>query len=180
MDWHSCILACDIAGLLSLGHLKELVYRDRVSSMEDWVAKLHAALVTIDAGILRQVQASIPQCVWSFVSDCRVDTLNTWWCNYFPQNMYHAVHSLSAYDTHCVSVVSNHVYCKMDSVTAFELITFVNTWVPPVSLLLFNHVLSACDVPVHQWHHKLPCYCHQLDCCSIWWYFLGLYPGDDI
>jgi nitric oxide reductase large subunit len=41
------------------GHLKELIYREQPPNMEDMVAKLHAAMMTTDADILQQVQASI-------------------------------------------------------------------------------------------------------------------------
>jgi hypothetical protein len=58
-------MACEIAGpepsgLLPLGHLKEIVYRDLPTDMEDLTEKFHAAVVTIDADMLRHVQASIP------------------------------------------------------------------------------------------------------------------------
>jgi hypothetical protein len=43
------------------GHLKEIVYRDLVTDIEDLTAKFHAAVVTIDADMLRRVQASIPR-----------------------------------------------------------------------------------------------------------------------
>jgi hypothetical protein len=42
------------------GHLKEIVYRDPHTDMEDLTAKFHAAVATIDAGMLRRVQANIP------------------------------------------------------------------------------------------------------------------------
>jgi hypothetical protein len=43
------------------GHLKEIVYRDPPTDIEDLLAKFHAAVATIDADMLRRVQASIPR-----------------------------------------------------------------------------------------------------------------------
>jgi hypothetical protein len=42
-------------------HLKEIVYRDPPTDMEDLTAKFHAAVATIDAHMLRRVQASVPR-----------------------------------------------------------------------------------------------------------------------
>jgi hypothetical protein len=41
-------------------HLKEIVYRDPPTDIEDLTAKFHAAVATVDADMLR-VQASIPR-----------------------------------------------------------------------------------------------------------------------
>jgi hypothetical protein len=43
------------------GHLKEIVYRDPPTDMENLTAKFHAAVTTIDADKLRRVQATIPR-----------------------------------------------------------------------------------------------------------------------
>jgi hypothetical protein len=43
------------------GHLKETVYKDPPTDIEDLLAKFHAAVATIDADMLRRVQASIPR-----------------------------------------------------------------------------------------------------------------------
>jgi hypothetical protein len=43
------------------GQLKEIVYRDPPTDMEDLTAKFHAAVATTDADMLRRVQASIPR-----------------------------------------------------------------------------------------------------------------------
>jgi hypothetical protein len=43
------------------GHLKEIVYRDMPTDMEDLTAKFQAAVATIAADMLRSVQAGIPQ-----------------------------------------------------------------------------------------------------------------------
>jgi hypothetical protein len=55
--WWPCITACKIArpepsDLFFWGHLKEIVYRDPPTDMEDLTAKFHAAVVTIDADML--------------------------------------------------------------------------------------------------------------------------------
>jgi hypothetical protein len=42
-------------------HLKEIVYMDPPTDMEDLTAKFHAAVTTIDADMLHHVQASIPR-----------------------------------------------------------------------------------------------------------------------
>jgi hypothetical protein len=61
-------MACEIAGpepsdFFLWGHLKEIVYRDPSTDMEDLTAKFHAAVATIDEDMLCCVQASIPRCV---------------------------------------------------------------------------------------------------------------------
>jgi hypothetical protein len=43
------------------GHLKEIVYRDPPTGMEDLKAKFRAAEATIDADMLQRVQASTPR-----------------------------------------------------------------------------------------------------------------------
>jgi hypothetical protein len=42
-----------------VGHLDGIVYRDPPIDMEDLTANFHAAVTTIDADMLRRVQASI-------------------------------------------------------------------------------------------------------------------------
>jgi hypothetical protein len=42
-------------------HLKEIVYRDPPTDVEDLTAKFHVAVATIDADVLRRVQANIPR-----------------------------------------------------------------------------------------------------------------------
>jgi hypothetical protein len=43
------------------GHLKEIVHRDPPTDMEDLTKKFDAAVTTIDADMLRHVQANIPR-----------------------------------------------------------------------------------------------------------------------
>jgi hypothetical protein len=43
------------------GRLNEIVYRDPPIDMDDLTANFHAAVATIDADMLRRVQASIPR-----------------------------------------------------------------------------------------------------------------------
>ena len=44
------------------GHLKELVYRDLVTTESDLVARLHAACTFVDTTLLQRVQSAIPRC----------------------------------------------------------------------------------------------------------------------
>jgi hypothetical protein len=50
------------------GYLKELIYRDQLSNMEDFMEKLHAAMASINADILQQVFHDL----WFCVGECRV------------------------------------------------------------------------------------------------------------
>jgi hypothetical protein len=78
-------------------HLKEIVYRDLLTDMEDLTAKYYAAVVTIDADMLRHVQLIFHD-VRLHVGKCMVDTLNTY-CNYHPQSYMSAVFCVS---NHCM------------------------------------------------------------------------------
>ncbi|GFT12677.1 uncharacterized protein TNCV_5094471 [Trichonephila clavipes] len=46
----------------SEGQLKELVYRDVVTTQMDLVARPHAACTTVDPAVLRHVMTAIPRC----------------------------------------------------------------------------------------------------------------------
>jgi hypothetical protein len=56
---------------LLCGHLKEIVYRDPPTDMENLTAKFHAAVAIIDAEMLRRAQASFPR------RGCM--SANPWW-----------------------------------------------------------------------------------------------------
>ncbi|GFY30729.1 uncharacterized protein TNCV_3118891 [Trichonephila clavipes] len=43
------------------GHLKELVYRDVVTTQMNLVARLHAACTSVDPAVLRYVMTAIPR-----------------------------------------------------------------------------------------------------------------------
>jgi hypothetical protein len=71
------------------GQLKKIVYRDLLTDMEDLTAKFHAAVATIDADMLRRVQASVQRravACWRLHGG----QLNTY-CNYHPLSYVSAV-----------------------------------------------------------------------------------------
>jgi hypothetical protein len=61
VSWRARLLDLNPLDFFFWGHLKEIVYRDLPTVMEDLTAKFHAAVATIDADMLRRVQASIPR-----------------------------------------------------------------------------------------------------------------------
>ncbi|GBN96819.1 hypothetical protein AVEN_183665-1, partial [Araneus ventricosus] len=48
-------------GFFLWGHLKELVYRDVVTTQMDLVARLHAACTSVDPAMLQRVMTAIPR-----------------------------------------------------------------------------------------------------------------------
>lgn len=116
-------------------HLKEFVYRNQWSGMED-LGKLHVAMAMIDLNIVH-MQASIPWCV----SACMVDTIHLttalivctmYWT--WAVSMWYALH------------VFPSLYYKVDcmyfmySVIAFK----SNIWVPPACFFVVIEPLSVC------------------------------------
>jgi hypothetical protein len=61
VSWSARLSDLDPVDFFLWGHLKEIVYRDPPTDMEDFTEKFHAAVATIDADMLRRVQASIPR-----------------------------------------------------------------------------------------------------------------------
>ncbi|GFX65720.1 uncharacterized protein TNCV_4094121 [Trichonephila clavipes] len=60
--WH--LRSSDLTPLdfFQWGHLKELVYRDVVTSQMDLIARMHVACTLVDPAVLRHVMTALPRC----------------------------------------------------------------------------------------------------------------------
>jgi hypothetical protein len=57
--WRTVCMAPSVAGFLLLGRLKEQVYALPPRTIEDLVARLQAAVATVDTNMLRRVQVNV-------------------------------------------------------------------------------------------------------------------------